>query len=51
MRFQMIAAAGNEEMITAGKTIVKWAVVGMLVIILAYTIISALNQFFVSGTP
>ncbi|HLC44599.1 MAG: hypothetical protein A2722_02290 [Candidatus Doudnabacteria bacterium RIFCSPHIGHO2_01_FULL_50_11] len=49
--YQMIAAAGNEEMITAGKTIVKWAVVGMLVIILAYTIISALNQFFVSGTP
>lgn len=43
---RMILSGGNEEQVTKAKTILKWAVAGMVVIILSYTIISSINAIF-----
>ncbi len=40
---RMVASAGNEAAITAGKKTVIWAVIGLVVALLAYTIIAGLE--------
>lgn len=40
---RMVASAGNETAITAGKKTVTWAVLGLVVALLAYTIIAGLE--------
>lgn len=40
---RMVTSAGNESAITAGKKTVTWAVIGLVVALLAFTIIAALE--------
>ncbi len=43
---KIIASSGNEEQVTAGKNIVKWAMIGLVVISLSYTLVNfALRTF------
>ncbi len=42
--YLFIFSAGNEQRVTSGKTVLKWAVAGMLVILLAYSILSGINR-------
>ncbi|MDP3993799.1 MAG: hypothetical protein Q8P75_02345 [bacterium] len=42
--YRYITSAGNEESIEAAKTGLKWAILGFIVTILAFTIISGIRQ-------
>ncbi|PIR96865.1 MAG: hypothetical protein COT91_04350 [Candidatus Doudnabacteria bacterium CG10_big_fil_rev_8_21_14_0_10_41_10] len=42
----MVTARGNEEQITKAKTFLKWAVVGLVLMVLAYAILSGINNLF-----
>ncbi len=44
--FSYITAAGNEKQAEHAKEIIKFTVIGTVVIILAFTIISTLNKIF-----
>ncbi|MBI4053727.1 MAG: hypothetical protein HY397_00180 [Candidatus Doudnabacteria bacterium] len=44
--FRLIFSGGNEEQVTAGKTILKWAVVGLAVVMFSYIIIYGINRLF-----
>ncbi len=44
--FYMIFSAGNEERVTKGKRILVWAVVGMVVILSSYAILSFVFSLF-----
>lgn len=46
--YQMVFSGGNEEKITAGRTILLWALVGMGVIVLSYVIVYGVNQILVN---
>lgn len=43
---RLILSSGSEQQVTAGKTIIKWATLGIIVILLAYTILSIFNRVF-----
>ena len=47
--FKYITAAGNDEQATQAKTTLQWAVIGVIVIILAYVITKATAAFFGSN--
>lgn len=47
--YKMLTAAGNGEQFKSGRSILVGAVIGFLIIILAYAIVNALIQVF--GTP
>lgn len=49
--YRYMTAAGNEEAITAAKTGLKWAILGLIVVLLAFTIITAIRQYLVFGLP
>ena len=42
--YQLITAGGNEQTIQRGKTTLKWAIGGIIFIVLAFSIISAIND-------
>jgi len=46
--YQMVFSGGNEEKITASRTILLWALVGMGVIILSYLIVAGVNRVLVN---
>ena len=48
---KMVVASGNEEQITSAKTIMKWAVVGLIVTGLAFVILNGLDYLFVRNVP
>lgn len=48
--YRYITAAGNEESIEKAKTGLKWAIVGFVVSLLAFTIVSVIRQNLVFGT-
>src|SRR3989338_4039687 len=48
---KMVVASGNEEQITSAKTIMKWAVVGLIVTGLAFAILNGLDNLFVRSVP
>lgn len=53
--YYMLASGGNEEMVTKGKKAVTYAVIGIIVIVLAYaivyTITSGLSDLGGAGDP
>ena len=53
--FQMIVAQGNEEDISQAKSNLQWSVSGLIIIMLAFAIVSALGKFLqvrdVNPTP
>jgi hypothetical protein len=49
--YRMIFSSGNPEQVQAAKTILKWAILGMVVIILSYTILSVTNRFILGMSP
>ena len=42
--YRYVTAAGNEESLTAAKTGLKWAIIGFVIMILAFTIISGVQR-------
>lgn len=46
-----VTAAGNEESIEQAKSGLKWAVVGLVVTLLSFTIITSIRQYLVFGPP
>lgn len=44
---RMITSAGNEETVTAAKTTLRWAIVGLLVIVLSFALLASINKIFV----
>ena len=44
--FRMIFSAGNEEAVTAAKRIITWAVAGLALVLLSYSIILGVNALF-----
>lgn len=47
--YRYMVSAGNAESATAGKKIMQWALIGLVVVILAYTIVSVVTRFILSG--
>lgn len=45
--YRYLTAAGNEEAITQAKDGLKWAIIGLAVTLLAFTIITAIRQYLV----
>jgi len=43
---RLVTSHGNEEQVAAGKRIITWAVVGLVVIVLSYAIIAGINAAF-----
>ncbi len=43
--FQMIISAGNEKLLTSGKRAVTWAILGLIVALLSYSIVSIVENF------
>lgn len=48
--FLWLISAGNPDMVKKGKEVMKWAVLGLVVIVLAYTIVRAIVTALESGT-
>ena len=44
--YRMIFSAGNEEQVTKAKTILRWAIIGIIVIVLSYAILNGINLLF-----
>ena len=44
--YRMIFSAGNEEQVTRAKTILRWAIIGIIVIVLSYAILNGINLLF-----
>ena len=44
--FRMIISQGNEEAVSEAKSSLQWSVSGLVVILLAFAIVSAVGQFF-----
>jgi hypothetical protein len=44
--FRYITSAGNEELAEAGKKTLQNAIIGLIIIILSYVIVSVINNFF-----
>ena len=42
--YRYVTATGNEENLTAAKTGLKWAIIGFVIMILAFTIISSVQK-------
>lgn len=47
--YRYMVSAGNAEAATAGKKIMQWALIGLVVVILAYTVVSVVTRFILSG--
>lgn len=47
--YLLITSAGNENMVSRGKAVLKWAVLGLVLILLAFVIINGVNLIFTSG--
>lgn len=47
--YRYMTAAGNEEVTESAKQGIKWAVVGVAVSLLAYTIVNSLQKYAISG--
>lgn len=47
--YKYLTAAGNDEAITSAKSGLKWAVLGFVVSLLAYTIIAGVRQYLLAG--
>lgn len=48
--FQMITSDGNESKLTKAKSTLTWAIVGLLVALLSFSIVAIVQQLIVSGT-
>lgn len=48
--FQWLFSAGEAERVKKGKDTIKWAVLGLVVIILAYMLVSTVISILESGT-
>jgi|GEM_PF-4900748 len=48
--FEMVIAAGNEEMITKGKKTITWAVIGVIVAGLSFSIVSIVQNLLRANT-
>jgi len=46
--YRYITAAGNEEGIAAAKSGLRWSIIGLIIIMLAFTIIAGLQRIFFS---
>lgn len=44
--YRYLTSAGNEEAITAAKTGLRWSITGLIIILLAYTIITSVRTYF-----
>ncbi len=47
--YRYITSAGNEEAVTKAKEGLKWAIIGLVVTLLAFTIITIIRQWLVFG--
>ncbi len=47
--FKYITAAGNEEAIEQAKTGLKWSILGFAVTLLAFTIVTGVSRFLLTG--
>lgn len=47
--YRYVVAAGNEESIAAAKTGLKWAILGFIVVLMAFTIISIVQRLLFFG--
>lgn len=43
--YRYLTSAGNEEAVAAAKTGLRWAVIGLIIILLAYTIITSVRTY------
>ena len=48
---KIITSGGNEEQVSSGKNIVKWALIGLVVIALSYTIVGYTLAVFQLKNP
>ena len=48
---QILTAYGNEEKVSAGKKTMTYAIVGLLIAILSYAIVSIISGVRLAGTP
>ena len=48
--FLWLISAGDPKMVTKGKEVMKWAILGLVVIVGAYTIVRAIVSALESGT-
>ncbi len=49
--YRYITAAGNEEAVKKARDGLKWAIIGLVVTLLAFTIITIIRQLLVFGLP
>ena len=48
---QILTAYGNEEKVSAGKKTMTYAIVGLLIALLAYAVVSIISGVRLAGTP
>jgi len=48
--YRMITSAGNEETITKAKSTLTWALIGLVVVILAWIITAAITELLSQGS-
>lgn len=46
--FRMIFSAGNDEQLTSAKTILKWATLGLVIIVLSFSILNGINKILMN---
>src|SRR3989344_1844007 len=49
--YRYLTVAGNEESIDKAKSGLKWSIMGLIITLLAFTIITAVRQLLLSGPP
>lgn len=49
--YRYMTSAGNEEAVESAKVGLRWSVIGFIIALLAFTIITALRQYLVLGRP
>lgn len=49
--FKMIVAGGNEEAVTSARKMMTWALIGLVVTSLAYTLVAVVENILFSGNP
>ena len=49
--FQWLTSAGNTEKVEKGTSTMVWAVVGVIIVLSSYILVSTLTNFLSTGTP
>ena len=49
--FQWLTSAGNTEKVEKGTSTMVWAVIGVIIVLSSYILVSTLTNFLSKGTP